>query len=73
MPQDSAEPSFVDGRLHSFRYYFCSVCANAGLPERILMTWLGHRNSKMLQHYNNLHDKESQKHTARSGLGSYRC
>ena len=39
-PGNSDEPSFVDGRLHSFRHYFCSVCANAGIPERILMTWL---------------------------------
>ncbi len=64
-PQDLDEPSFVDGRLHSFRHYFCSTCANAAVPERILMAWLGHRNSKMVQHYYHLHDDESKKHMAR--------
>lgn len=70
-PNDSGEPSFIDGRLHSFRHYFCSRCANKGVPDRILMTWLGHRNSKMVQHYYHLYDDESQKQMVRlSQLGS---
>jgi len=42
------ERSFEDGRLHSFRHYFCSVCANTGIPERITMNWLRHADSEMV-------------------------
>lgn len=28
------EVSFADGRLHSFRHYFCSTCANHNIPEQ---------------------------------------
>ena len=51
--------SFEDGRLHSFRHYFCSVCANDGTPERITMNWLGHADSEMVRHYYHLTDEES--------------
>ena len=40
------ERSFEDGRLHSFRHYFCSTCANTGIPERVVMAWLGHSSSE---------------------------
>lgn len=52
----------IDGRLHSFRHYFCSTCANAGTPEQILMEWLGHRDSRMVRHYYHLHEQESRRH-----------
>ena len=42
---------FRDGRLHSFRHYFCSVAANSGVPELAVMSWLGHSASAMVQHY----------------------
>lgn len=51
--------SFEDGRLHSLRHYFCSVCANTGIPERIVMEWLGHADSEMVRHYYHLNDEES--------------
>jgi len=35
---------FSDGTAHSFRHYFCSTCANNGVPDRIVMQWLGHSN-----------------------------
>jgi integrase len=53
------ESGFIDGRLHSFRHYFCSNCANLGVKERVLMSWLGHRNSRMVHRYYHLHDEES--------------
>jgi integrase len=31
------EKSCEDGRLHSFRHDFCSVCANTGVPETKLV------------------------------------
>jgi len=52
---------FVDGRLHSFRHFFCSTCANEGTSEQLLMSWLGHRDSKMVRYYYHLNDKESQR------------
>jgi integrase len=51
---------FVDGRLHSFRHFFCSFCADAGVSEQILMSWLGHRSSRMIRRYYHLRDEASQ-------------
>ncbi|MBC8115475.1 MAG: tyrosine-type recombinase/integrase [Candidatus Saccharimonas sp.] len=58
--KDGAVTGFIDGRLHSFRHYFCSICADSGVPEQTLMTWLGHRSSKMIRRYYHLHDEASQ-------------
>ena len=58
-PSEAEEIGFKDGRLHSFRHYFCSVCANRGVSEQVLMTWLGHRQSKMIRRYYHLHTDES--------------
>jgi integrase len=55
-----ATKGFKDGRVHSFRHYFCSMCANNGVPEQVLMRWLGHRSSQMVRHYYHLHDEASQ-------------
>jgi integrase len=55
------EIGFEHGRLHSFRHYFCSVCANRGVPEQVVMRWLGHRDSQMVKHYYHLHDDEAQR------------
>ncbi len=55
------EISFIDGRLHSFRHYFCSTCANSGIPQQMVMRWLGHRSSQMVRHYYHLHDSEAKR------------
>ena len=60
-PTPEAEVGFATGRLHSFRHYFCSTCANNGVPEQIVMAWLGHRDSAMVKHYYHLHDEEAQR------------
>ncbi|MEW4529428.1 site-specific integrase [Maioricimonas sp. JC845] len=60
-PSSRDEVGFKDGRLHSFRHYFCSTCANSGTPERVLMQWLGHRSSRMVRRYYHLHDDESRR------------
>lgn len=58
---DGDAVGFADGRLHSFRHFFCSVCANSGdVTEQILMSWLGHRSSQMIRRYYHLHDTASQ-------------
>lgn len=56
-PAITGQRGFGDGRLHSFRHYFCSTCANDGVREQMLMEWLGHRNSEMVRHYYHLHDE----------------
>ena len=60
-PTPEGEKGFTDGRLHSFRHYFCSTCANNGVPERMIMDWLGHADSEMIRHYYHLHDEEAQR------------
>ena len=55
----------MDGRLHSFRHFFCSASANAGVPERVLMDWLGHRSIHMVHRNIHLHNEESHRQMAR--------
>jgi integrase len=64
-PVTDDEKSFKDGRLHSFRHYFCSTCANSGVPEMVTMQWLGHADSEMVRHYYHLLDKEDQRQMRR--------
>lgn len=60
-PSQEGEQGFADGRLHSFRHYFCSTCANNGVPERMVMDWLGHADSEMIRHYYHLYDEEARR------------
>ena len=64
-PTPKGEVGFADGRLHSFRHFFCSTCANNGVPEQVVMSWLGHRDSAMVRHYYHLHDDEAQRQMRR--------
>ena len=64
-PGIPGEKGFTDGRLHSFRHYFCSMSANSGIPEQVLMTWLGHRDSKMVRRYYHLPRDEAQRQMAK--------
>jgi len=64
-PTPEGEVGFADGRPHSFRHYFCSTCANNGVPEQIVMAWLGHRDSAMVKHYYHLYDEEAQRQMKR--------
>ncbi len=62
---------FRNGRLHSFRHYFCSHCANNNVPIMAVMVWLGHKDSEMARHYYHLHDVESRRQMAKlNPLGS---
>lgn len=60
-PAPPGADGLIDGRLHSFRHFFCSWCANNGVPERTLMTWLGHADSRMVRRYYHLQDDESRR------------
>jgi integrase len=56
---------FDDGRLHSFRHYFCSASANSSVAEQALMSWLGHQDSRMVRHYYHLHQEEAKQQMAK--------
>jgi len=62
------EVGFADGRLHSFRHFFCSLCANRGVSQRVVMRWLGHKDSRMVEHYYHLHDDEARRQMDRIKL-----
>ena len=67
-PAINGERSFEEGRLHSFRHYFCSTCANNGVPIRIVMKWLGHQDSSMVNRYYHLHNDEAKAQMNRLNL-----
>lgn len=60
-PSAEGDVGFKDGRLHSFRHFFCSMCANSGVPELMVMEWLGHADSSMVRHYYHLNNHEAQR------------
>lgn len=64
-PTPEGEIGFADGRLHSFRHFFCSLCASRGVAHQVVMRWLGHRESKMVEHYFHLHDEEARRQMRR--------
>ena len=59
-PRQGDGPAFEDGRLHSFRHYFCSHAARYNIPEQTVKDWLGHADSQMVRHYFHLHDETAQ-------------
>lgn len=64
-PSPEGEIGFKDGRLHSFRHFFTSVCANQGVPEQVVKEWLGHTDSRITRHYYTLHNEEGQRQMRR--------
>jgi integrase len=68
-PTAANEFGFATGRLHSFRHFFCSQCATRNISRQVTMRWLGHSDSKMVDHYFTLHDEESQSQMRRFKLG----
>ncbi|KKL96391.1 hypothetical protein LCGC14_1844980, partial [marine sediment metagenome] len=73
-PGKPDDPSFTDGRLHSFRHFFVSKCAHDGVPEQTVMRWLGHRSSRIVQRYYHLHDEEAHRQMARvKSVGGPSC
>ena len=67
-PATSGETSFEHGRLHSFRHFFCSQCANNGVPERVVMDWLGHADAEMVRRYYHLDPQESRRQMDRVSI-----
>ena len=60
-PTPSGEIGFENGRVHSFRQYFCSQAFQSGAAEVDVKEWLGHKDSKMVAHYRHLRSEDSQR------------
>ena len=67
-PTGDDEIGFRDGRLHSFRHFFCSLCANRNVAQQVVMKWLGHQDSKLVAHYYHLNDDEARRQMRRITL-----
>ena len=57
----AGEIGFEHGRLHSFRHFFCSQCFLGGASEGEIKEWLGHADSKMVEHYRHLRSDDAQR------------
>jgi integrase len=57
--------------LHSLRHSFETITVNAGIPQRVVDTWLGHRSDRsMAAVYYKLKDDESQHFMTKVPLGT---
>jgi len=56
--------------IHSLRNSFETICVNAGIPQRVVDTWLGHRSDKSTASiYYKLSDENSQEFMLKVPLG----
>lgn len=53
------EIGFEHGRLHSFRHFFVSQAFLGGASEGEIREWVGHADSKMVEHYRHLGRKDA--------------
>ncbi len=60
-PTADGDTGFESGRLHSFRHYFCSQCFLGRASEGEIRQWLGHADSKMVEHYRHLRKDDAQR------------
>lgn len=58
-PTPNGEIGFEHGRLHSFRHYFCSQAFLGGASEGEIRDWLGHADSKMVEHYRHVRNEDA--------------
>lgn len=64
-PTPPGEVGFEHGRLHSLRHYFCSQAFLGGASEGEIREWLGHADSKMVEHYRHLRSDDAQRKMAK--------
>ena len=64
-PTPDGEIGFAHGRLHSFRHFFCSQAFLGYASEGEIKEWLGHADSKMVEHYRHLRSEDAQRKMAR--------
>ncbi len=58
-PTPEGEIGFEHGRLHSFRHFFVSQCSLGGASEGEIREWVGHADSKMVEHSRHLGRKDA--------------
>lgn len=66
-------PAGRDGgfTLHSLRHFFETFTVNAGIPQRVVDTWLGHRSDRsMAAVYYRLKDEDSQRFMKKVPFGT---
>lgn len=57
--------------VHSLRHFFETFTVNAGVPQRVIDAWLGHRSDKsMAAVYYRLRDEDSQAFMAKIPFGA---
>ena len=57
--------------IHSLRHSFETICVNAGSPQRVVDTWLGHRSdTSMAANYYKLLDPDSQRFMTQVPFGT---
>jgi integrase len=44
------------------------MCANLAVPQQVVMRWLGHKDSRMVEHYYHLHEEEASRQMGRIKL-----
>lgn len=67
-PKTDRSLGIAAGRIHSFRHFYCSLCAEAGMPEQKLKSILGHSSSEMIRRYYHPQHEESLKQIDRLSL-----
>ena len=60
-PTPPGEIGFEHGRIHSLRHYFTSQAFLGGASEGEIKEWLGHADSKMVEHYRHLRGEDAQR------------
>jgi integrase len=60
-PTNEGDIGFEHGTFHSFRHYFCSQCFVGGASEGEVRDWLGHRDSKIVEHYRHLRSDDARR------------
>jgi integrase len=58
-PTPDGEIGFKHGRVHSFRHFFVSQAFLGGASEGEIREWVGHADSKMVEHYRHLGRKDA--------------
>lgn len=61
IPKTAGPAAIGDGCLHSFRHFFCSESFRGGADAEQVQQWLGHADSKMVQHYRHLRPEDGQR------------
>lgn len=60
-PTPAGEIGFAHGRLHGLRHYFVSQAFLGGANEGEVKDWVGHRDSRIVEHYRHLAESDSQR------------